>query len=81
MANLDKEFKYFLQHKEDIKVNYMGKFIVIKDESILGAYDTQKDAIVDSLKTNELGTFLVQQVSNDDNIYTQNFHSRVYVNV
>jgi hypothetical protein len=78
--NLDIEYQYFLKNKEYLKTKYLDKYIVIKGTNILGVYDTQKEAIVNSIKDNELGTFLVQLVSGDDSSLSQTFHSRVYVN-
>ncbi len=56
---------------------YDGKFVVIKDGKVLGAYDDELTAITQTQKTQELGTFLVQKVSPGENAYTQIFHSRV----
>ena len=49
----------------------------IKDGEILGAYDSHIEAVRESQKTHELGTFLVQAVSPGPDAYTQTFHSRI----
>ena len=74
---LEKEFKYFLSHKEEIQSKYHGKFVVIIGEEVVGAYDTQSEAYFESKKDHELGTFLIQQALSDPSAYTQTFHSRV----
>jgi len=56
---------------------YDGKFIVIKDGKVLGAYDDELTAVTETQKTQELGTFLVQKVSPGNSAYSQTFHSRV----
>lgn len=56
---------------------YNGKFIVIKNRSVIGVYDDQATAVSETKKTHELGTFLVQKVEPGSEVYTQTFHSRV----
>lgn len=74
---LQKEFKYYLAHQDEMVEKYNGKFIVIKEGEVLGAYDNELAAIAETEKEHELGTFLVQRVSPGDSAYSQTFHSRV----
>ena len=76
MAALDKEFKYYQDHKEHFLSKYEGKFIVIKGEEVIGVFDDRIAAIEETKKTHELGTFLVHEVARDD---VQMFHSRVLI--
>jgi len=55
---------------------YDGKYIVIKDGEVLGAFDDEVTAVGETQKDHELGTFLVQRVSLGDSAYSQTFHSR-----
>lgn len=74
---LEKEYKYFNDNQDDIIKKYLNKFIVIKGEQIIGSYDTEEDALKDTLKNNKLGTFLLQFVSASKDNYHQKFYSRV----
>jgi len=74
---LEKEFKYFLEHKEELEEKYNGRFIVIKDEKVIGSYSTQSEAYFETKKLHEVGTFLIQKASSSPDSYTQTFHSRV----
>ena len=76
-TNLEKEFKYYLAHQNELVEKYNGKFIVIKDEKVIGAYASESDAIETTAKTHELGTFLVQKCEPGTAGYTHTFHSRV----
>jgi hypothetical protein len=58
---------------------YKGKFIVIKNGTVLGAYDNELEAVTKTGKQQELGTFLVQKCEPGSENYTQTFHSRVGV--
>lgn len=41
---LDKEFKYHLDHQEELITLYDGKYIVIMGNQVVGAYDNREDA-------------------------------------
>ena len=74
---LQKEFQFYLDHQNEMVGKYDGKYIVIKDGEVLGAYDDELAAIIQTQKSHKLGTFLVQLVSRGPGGYTQTFHSRV----
>jgi hypothetical protein len=74
---LDKEFKYYQKHQEELVKKYNGKFLVIKNESVYGAYDSQMEAYVNAKKEFEVGTFLIQHCFSGVGSFTQSFHSRV----
>lgn len=74
---LQKEFEYYLAHQAELVSKYNGKFLVLKDCQIVGAYDSELAAITEARKTHPLGTFLVQKVEPGNAAYTQTFHSRV----
>lgn len=77
MTALQKLFQYYLDHQEELVKKYNGKFVVIKDEEVVGAYESELDAYQDSVKKFELGTFLIQQCSPGEESYTQTFRTRV----
>jgi hypothetical protein len=76
-TSLKAEFDYYLTNQEKLVEQYRGKFIVIKDQTVLGAYDSALSAIQETQKQHPLGTFLVQKCEPGRESYTQNFHSRV----
>ena len=73
---LAKEFNYYLANQDEMVRKYDGKVVVIKDLSIIGVYPTELDAVVETQKTHEVGTFLIQKVSKGNEGYTHTFHSR-----
>jgi hypothetical protein len=77
---LDKEFKYYIEHQEDLVKKYNGKYIVIKNNSILGAYDSEAEAYNKTIKYHKLGTFLIQHCLPGQESHTVTFHSRVVFN-
>lgn len=74
---LKKEFDFFLKHQKKFVEKYKGKFIVIKNQDVLGVYDTEIEAVEEASKKEKMGTFLVQKCEPGESSFTQSFHSRV----
>ncbi len=74
---LKEEFEFFLEHQEEFAEKYNGRFIVIKKQNVLGDYDTELEAVEETSKREEIGTFLVQKCERGDSSFTQSFNSRV----
>ena len=74
---LEKEFRHYIDHQDELVKKYAGKYVVIKDCLVIGVYDNELAAVDDAQKKYELGTFLVQKVEPGIESYTQTFHSRV----
>lgn len=74
---LEKEFKYYIDHQDELVKKYNGKYVVIVGETIVSTHLTEMEAYLEAKKTYDLGTFLIQKVSPGENSYTQSFHSRV----
>lgn len=74
MVSLDEEFDFYQSNKERFLSEYEGKFVVFKEKKVIGVYENRMEAIKETRKEHELGTFLVQEVKKDDVL---TFHSRV----
>lgn len=71
-------YSYFMDHLDEIFEKYKGQFVVIKDDSVVGAYPSEAEAYSASVKKYALGEFLIQECkSADRESYTQTFRSRV----
>jgi hypothetical protein len=77
---LNKEFEYYLKNQNELVEKYNGKFIVLKDQKVVGVYDSQNEAYSESVAKFELGSFLIQHCTSGAEGYTQTFHSRVVIN-
>lgn len=77
MAELKDLFKYYLEHQVELVAKYEGKYLVLKDNDIVGVFDSQGEAYMDSISKYELGTFLIQKCTAGDEDYTQHYYSRV----
>jgi len=76
---LKKEFQYFLDNQSDLVDKYNNKFIVIKDQKVIGSYDSHSEAYSRTSETEEIGTFLIQHCLPGNSAYTQTFHSQVII--
>lgn len=74
---LKNNYNYYIANHSEIIKKYLNKFIIIKDEEIVDAYDTFEEAVEESSKKYELGTFIIQKCSENIEEDTQIFHSRV----
>jgi hypothetical protein len=75
---LDTEFKYYLDNQDEILKSYNGKVVVIKNNSVVGAYESREQAYFESVKKYKLGTFLLQLCTPGDEAYTiKNFHPQI----
>ncbi len=77
MEELEKEFNYYLEHQDELVEKYNGKFIVIKDCDVIGAFDSELEAVEKTAEQHELGTFLVQKCEPGTESHTETYHSRV----
>ena len=76
---LDNEFKYYLHNQDSLVKSHFGRYIIVKDDKVLGDFNSEIEAILfgkNELKL-PLGTFLVQHCMPGKENYTQLFHSRV----
>ena len=73
----DKDFDYFLANMQNLFSKHGHKFVAVKNQSILGVYDTFNDALENTLKSEELGTFLVQECFDNKEEMVQHFQCNV----
>lgn len=58
---LETERNYFDKHRDDLLRQYPGKFVVIKEEQLLGSYDTIQDALGAGARELGMVSFLVKR--------------------
>ena len=68
--HMNQAFDYFLEHHDELVAHYNGRVVAIKDGRVLGAYDTEHDAVVETMKHEAIETFIVQRVTPGDEAYT-----------
>ena len=74
---LEKEFQFYLDNQAGLAKKYLGKYIVIKEGKVIGAFESEIEALEKTATEHEVGTFLVQKCEPGKDSYTQTYHSRV----
>ncbi len=74
---LDNEYKYYKDNLQKLLDQYKGKYIVIRNNLVVGDYSDEKTAYIDSSSKWELGTFLIKKCVPQKDEVIQTFHSRV----
>ena len=58
---LEKELAYYLDHQKELVDQYKGKYIVIKNQMVIGVYDSELEAETITLRDHKPDTFLIQK--------------------
>ena len=74
---LEKEFEFYKKNQATLVSKYNGKTLVIKDCKVIGVFDSEFEAVTQSAKEHELGTFLVQKCEPGEESFSATYHSRV----
>jgi hypothetical protein len=76
-SSLKKEFEFYLENQAELAKKFNGKYIVIKNQEVIGVFESEIEAIDKTSANHKLGTFLVQKCEPGKESYTQTYHSRV----
>jgi len=64
------ELAYFIAHQDELVRQHRGKVLVLKDQGVVGVYDTMLSAYLEAQKTHPLGTFMLQPCEPGQDAYT-----------
>jgi hypothetical protein len=63
---LDKERKFFAEKRSELQTRYPDKFVVVKDEEVIGAFNTIEEALSEGARRFGLQSFLVRHVTDSE---------------
>lgn len=66
----EKELQYFVNNQEKFVKKHQNKFLVIMDNKIIGVYNTPLEAYLETKKSYEPGTFMIQRCVPGPQAYT-----------
>ena len=76
---LDRERAYYENNLSILQENYLGKYIVISGETIIGNYESDEEAYAGAINANYApGSFMIKLITEDPEEQTQHFTSLVY---
>ena len=62
LSMLDREITYYEEHLAEWLTQYPGKIVVVKDQELIGVFDTFDDALAEGARRFGLNSFLVRRV-------------------
>jgi len=60
--HFEKEQAFYEAHKSELRSKYVGKRVVIVGNKVLGVYDSDREAILETTKTMPRGSFMVKYI-------------------
>lgn len=75
-CDLRREFKYYLEHQDELVNLHAGKVLVIHDEQVVGVFDAEIEALLEPRRRFPAGTYIIQRCSPGFEDYTRHFTSR-----
>lgn len=65
---LDKELKYFNEHKDELLKYYENQFVLIKDDMLIGAFTTEAEAYAAGIQKFGNQPFLIKKVTKEEEV-------------
>ena len=78
MSTTNNLFQWYLANQEQLIQKYNGKYIVIKDNSVVDDYTDENEAYLISEKKYGLGNFIIQLCTPGDDAYTIHIYTPQY---
>lgn len=66
---LEQELALYAKMKPDLLKNHEGKFVLIRGEEFIGAYDSAENAYSEGVKRFGKEVFLVKKVTKEEEVY------------
>lgn len=63
---VDMNYEFFVSNFDELYKEYADRYIVIKNCKVIGDYDTFDNAYKDTIKNEQIGTFIIQHCSKSD---------------
>jgi hypothetical protein len=73
----ERNYRWFKEHLCHLVKKYSDKFIVVKDQKVIGAYDTFAAAFEETKFKEKPGEYIIQLCSMDESKTTAKFYSQV----
>lgn len=69
----DSDYQWFLENYSELYDEFGASFLAIKNKNILGVYSTYADGVRETLRSEEIGTFIVQECNGNSSAYISYF--------
>ena len=65
---LENEWEFYIKNRDELVERYCGKYVVISGENVVAAYDDQKTAYRETIKSIPLGSFMIHHVLEEEEV-------------
>lgn len=76
MENLQNEYDFYVEHRSELLEKYSGKVLAIKDQDVIGVYESELEALEKTSENFQIGTFLIQVCDPTEGSMNHVFQSR-----
>ena len=73
----DTDYEWFLENYEKLFQKHGNCFVVIKNKQVIGVYKDYSEGVINTLKSEELGSFIVQKCHSNKAISTNAYISSI----
>lgn len=73
--DFEKALQFYIDNQAKLVTKHKGKVLIIRNEGVVGVYDTVAEAYSDGIIKYGLGNFAIQPVNEGPESYTAVFHS------
>ena len=74
---LDRQLAFFRRHQEQLADEHHGEVVLIRDEDVVGFFDSDVEAYAAAVKDGSLGSVLIRKCLRLDEERPQEFHPRI----
>ena len=65
---LEAEWEFYQNNRDNLVEKYCGKYLVISGNKVVDAYDDEKVAYRETIKTIPLGSFMIHHVMEEEEV-------------
>lgn len=76
-----REYLWYKAHEAELLERYPGRYLVIKNEQVLGDFESRKAARLVALKSHEAGTFIIHHCVEDKASLAPRLYGRQLVTI
>jgi hypothetical protein len=66
---LEAEWEFYENNRDELVEKYCGKFVVISGDKVVSAYDDEKTAYRETVKSIPLGSFMIHHIAEEEEVY------------
>ena len=74
-----KDFTWFLENYSELFSKYGSAYLAIKNEKVIGIYGSYAEGVNETLKTEPIGSFIVQKCDGSETAYTNYISSMNFI--